>query len=164
MKVREIMISNPVCCTPETNLASVAALFQQHNCGALPIIDRDNRAIGFITDRDICIAIGTSDKRAAELTVGQVAPGKALTCQENTDIHDALACMQDNHVRRLIVTDDAGRVQGILSIDDIILNVQWSDTRKVDLSLTKVVRVLKRITYPVQPKVTSTAASSKITR
>jgi CBS domain-containing protein len=155
MKVREIMVSNPACCRRDTDLATATALLRKHNCGALPIIDQDRRAVGIITDRDICIAVGTSNKRAVELFVGEVAAGKVVSCSEDSNIHDALACMQHNHVRRLVVTDDLGRVQGILSIDDILLNIQWSETKKVAPSFANVIRVLKAITYPAQPRITS---------
>ncbi len=151
MKVHEIMICKPTCCASDTNLAAATALLWGHDCGALPVVDQENRPTGIITDRDICIAVGTRDKRAAEISVGQVMTGKVFACRADADIHEALACMQENHVRRLIITDHAGCVQGILSIDDIIVNVQWSDHEQVALSFLDVIRVLRKVTYPAQP-------------
>lgn len=147
MNVDEIMVSNPACCYPETDLAAAAALIWIRNCGALPVIDRQNRAVGMITDRDICIALGTRDKRASEISVGQVMTGKVFSCDCDSEIHEALARMRENHVRRLIITEK-GRVSGMLSIDDVILNVQWSDHKEVELSFLDVIRVLRKVTYP----------------
>lgn len=103
MKVRDIMISNPTCCRPDTNLAAATALMWEHDCGALPVLDQNSRATGIITDRDVCIAVGTRNKRAAEICVGQVMTGKVFRCSPDAEIHEALCCMQTNHVRRLIV-------------------------------------------------------------
>jgi predicted transcriptional regulator len=132
-------------------LAAATALLWDHNCGALPVVDQENRPLGMITDRDICIAVGTRSQRAAEIAVVQVMTGKVFACEGDIEIHEALACMTQSHVRRLIITEQ-GRVNGILSIDDIILNVQWSDHKRVELSFLDVIRVLRKVTYPAPPK------------
>lgn len=147
MNVRELMVPNPACCRPDTNLAAATTLLWDNNCGALPVVDQENRPLGMITDRDICIAVGTRDQRAAEIAVAHVMTGKVFACGCDAEIHEALTCMKQNQVRRLIITEH-GRVTGILSIDDIILNVQWSDHKRVELSLLDVIRVLRRVTYP----------------
>jgi signal-transduction protein with cAMP-binding, CBS, and nucleotidyltransferase domain len=148
MKVSEIMTSKPVFCPCETNLASVTALLWQHGKGAVVVVDREHHPIGLITDRDICIALGTRGKLAQDVTVGEVITGKVFTCSLDANVHEALACMQRNHVRRLIVTSESGGVAGVLSIDDLILNVQWSDHKDVALTFVGVIRTLKKITYP----------------
>jgi CBS domain-containing protein len=148
MKVREIMVSNLVWCHPETNLAAATALLWEHKCGILPVVDPDHRPIGVITDRDICIAVGTRGKLAQDITVGQVISGTVFACSLEADIQEALASMQRHHVRRLLVTDHSGCVRGILSIDDVILNVQWSDHKDVALTFADVCRVLRKIIYP----------------
>lgn len=147
MKACDIMVSTPVVCRAESNLAVAAGLLWDHDCGALPVIDQANRPIGMITDRDICIAVGTRNKRAAEILVREVMTGKVFACDVSAEIHEALTCMKQNHVRRLIITE-RDRVKGILSIDDIILNVQWSDHKDVALSFLDVIRVLRCVTYP----------------
>ena len=133
MKVCEVMVSNPACCRPDTDLAAVTALLWDHNCRAIPVINEENRPVGMITDRDISIALGTRNRRAAEIPVAQVITGKVFACEEDAEIHEALACMNQNHVRRLIIIEE-GRVSGILSIDDIVLNIQWSENKRVELS------------------------------
>jgi CBS domain-containing protein len=87
------MVANPACCCPDTDLAKAAALLQKQNCGALPIVDHNHRAIGIITDRDICIAVGTNDKRAAELCVQQVvAEQSSLAVRMQTFTTLSLVC------------------------------------------------------------------------
>jgi CBS domain-containing protein len=150
MKVRDVMIPNPTPCRPETNLAEAAALMWQHNCGALPVLDERLRVVGMITDRDICIALGTRNRRAAEVSVSQVISGKLFACSSENDIHGALRCMQEYHVRRLPVITDDGHLEGIVSIDDIVLNARWAETHRVDLSFFDVIRTLRCVTYPAR--------------
>ncbi len=145
------MVANPVCCRPDTDLAAATALLRNHDCGALPVVDHENRPAGMITDRDICIAVGTQNKPASEILIRQVMSGKVFACAVDAKIHEALAAMKTHRVRRLIITNSAGQIEGILSVDDLILNVQWSETRQTDLSFLDVIRVLKKVTYPSQP-------------
>lgn len=151
MKVADIMICNPAVCHRKTNLLEATTLMCQHNCGALPILDEHESVIGLITDRDICMVLGTRNQRATEVTVGEIATSKHFTCDPQDDIHVALHSMYRNRVRRLPVVDGDGHLKGILSIDDIVVNAQWSETHEVDLNFSDVIRVLKRITYPAKP-------------
>jgi CBS domain-containing protein len=122
MKVKEIMTETAVCCTPGTNLGQAVELMWVHNCGMLPVIGPDRKLSGIITDRDICIAVGTRNRLAGELTVGEVAARNVLTCSAEDDVQDALRAMASRQVRRLPVVDKRGTPIGILSVDDIVMH------------------------------------------
>lgn len=51
------------------------------NCGMLPVVGSDRKLIGIVTDRDLCIAMGTSNRLAGELTVGEIATRKRVRLQ-----------------------------------------------------------------------------------
>jgi CBS domain-containing protein len=57
---------------PTTDLASAAARFWRADCGVLPVVDHDGKLVGIITDRDICIAVGTRDRLPSNLVVAEV--------------------------------------------------------------------------------------------
>jgi CBS domain-containing protein len=59
MKVKDVMTQEAVCCGPHTNVGSAVELMRLRNCGMLPVVGADNKLIGVVTDRDICIAMGT---------------------------------------------------------------------------------------------------------
>jgi CBS domain-containing protein len=151
MQVRDIMVQEPVCCHAETTLFEATALLWERNCGALPVIDGLGKVTAILTDRDICIALGTRNKRASELTVGEVVTEKVYVCRPDDDIHLALRSMETHRVRRLPVVDEQGHLSGIVSLDDIAVNAQWSETRPVDLKFVDVMRTLKRVSYPAKP-------------
>lgn len=142
MKVEDVMVKGVRFCTPETNLATVSKIFWEQGCGALPVV-QDGRAIGVITDRDITIALGTRNVKAAEVLVRDVALPKVFFCTPQDDIHTALSTMQAQQVRRLPVVNEQGKLTGILSLDDIVLVAE--ETPTAGLSYTDVIATMRAI-------------------
>jgi CBS domain-containing protein len=119
MKVREIMRSEARYCHPWTDLAEAGRTMAEVGCGALPVVDFGRRVVGMLTDRDICLALTKLDRKPSQVPVRDVIDGEAYTCSTDDDLIDALAIMSHCQVRRLAVLDDAGRLEGILSLDDV---------------------------------------------
>ncbi len=124
MKVRDLMTREVATCRLDTNLAAVGALMWEHGCGVLPVVDEARKAIGVVTDRDICIALCTRNVRASELTVGDVAKPRILSCTANEDVRAALESMREGKIHRLAVVDDGGILEGIVSMDDIVMSAE----------------------------------------
>lgn len=121
MKVRNLMRRIPRCTTPDESLAAAGRTMAEAGVGVLPVIDADEKVIAVITDRDVCCALAREDRRPSELRVGAIASAPALTCGASDDVSKALATMRAFAVRRLPVIDAAGRIDGILSLDDVVL-------------------------------------------
>ena len=120
MLVKQVMTKNVISCRPENNLAELAEVMWNERCGALPILDGAGSVMGIITDRDICIALGTRNSRPSEVLVRDVSPLGCVSCNPDNDVRDALRTMATQEVSRLPVVDEAGHLVGMLSIDDII--------------------------------------------
>ena len=161
MKVKEVMMGTPYTCRRETNLGEAAELMWKGNCGFLPIAGADNHVCGVITDRDICIALGTRNNLAGEVTVGEVTEGKLYACSPEDEIHLALLTMQEGKVRRLPVIDSDGRAVGVLSMDDVLLRAEPSGSGKiVELSADEVVRFYRAINRRELPQVVGKQAAA----
>jgi CBS domain-containing protein len=119
MKVKDVMTSEPTTCSLNTNLAAAAKLMLDADCGILPVVE-ENRLFGVVTDRDLYIALATRDKRASEITVGQVVQAPVYTCSAEDDLQTALDTMKRHGLRRLPVEGYGGTVVGILSINDLV--------------------------------------------
>src|SRR5579863_3845805 len=124
MKVKEIMTQSPVCCTADTNVGAAVELMWVHNCGVLPVVGPDNKVEAIVTDRDICVAMGTRNRLPGDLTVGEIVTKTVFTCQPDDDIQKALHTMASKQVRRLPVVDSEGKPRGILSMDDIVTHTE----------------------------------------
>jgi CBS domain-containing protein len=68
MKVQDVMVKSARFCCPDTNLATVAKIFWEQGCGALPVVE-NGRAIGMVTDRDVSIALGTRNIKAGDTSL-----------------------------------------------------------------------------------------------
>ncbi|HKV24744.1 MAG TPA: CBS domain-containing protein [Candidatus Acidoferrum sp.] len=146
MKVREVMSEPAITCGANANIGQAVQLMWEQNCGLLPVIGEDGKLTGVVTDRDICIAMGTRNRLPGDLTVGEIATQKVHTCKPNDDIHEALSTIATMHVRRLPVVDANGVPQGLLSMDDILLH---GDLNKwegyCELSSEEILRSLKAL-------------------
>ena len=60
MLVKDLMSKPAATCRRETNLGAAVEILWQQNCGFLPVVDAEEKVVGVITDRDICIALGYS--------------------------------------------------------------------------------------------------------
>ena len=90
------------------------------DCGVLPIVDDTGRVAGILTDRDICIALGTRNARASDVLIASVMRPAVYTREPDDDVLAALALMSDRRVRRLPVVE-GGRLVGVVSLNDAVL-------------------------------------------
>ncbi len=145
MRVQDVMRKSPKACSPGTNLAAATELLWSCGGGALPVIDGTGRILGIITDRDICVALGTRNLRPSELKAEQVMSRQVATCQSGDDIHTALGIMRTRRVRRIPAVGDAGKLEGVLCLSDLILQARHDDGCRPELSYDDVMGVLKSI-------------------
>ena len=144
MKVREVMTKHAAFCGPESTLEEASFLMRKNNCGFLPVIGDGGNVIGVVTDRDMCIALGTRNRKPSDMRVWDVMPRKLFTCMEGDDVHCALKTFRGARIRRLPVIDRDGGLAGVLSIDDIVLHAREHLLRK-DISYEDVENAYKAI-------------------
>lgn len=145
MKVKDIMTKDVQACGPDTNLAEVAKMMWELDCGVLPVVNGEGKVIGMITDRDICIA-ATKHRLASEIVAWESISGKLYACKPDDDITSALKTMGAERVRRLPVINDNGTLQGVLSVNDLILHARTAPVGKISaVSYDEVMNALKEI-------------------
>lgn len=122
MKVNDVMIRDVRTCDPDINLENVAMIMWNNDIGAVPVVDQSGRPLAVITDRDIAMATALNHRPLWEMTSREVTQNRPLyTCNAQDDIKTALKIMWAQKVRRLPVVNGTGQLQGILSIDDVIV-------------------------------------------
>ena len=129
MKVQDVMTSEVKSCRPETSLAEAAVIMLDYDCGALPVVNDENKMVGMITDRDIAIAAATKGRLASEIPVSEVISRKVYSATLGEDIYMALRTMRREKIRRLPIVNRDGMLQGILSLNDIALRAEEEEGR-----------------------------------
>ena len=120
MNVSDLMTREVVSCAANDTLDRAAQIMWDHDCGAVPVVDGDKRVIGMITDRDICMAAYTRGHSLRNIVVSSTMSKSVQAVRETDRIETAHDAMRKANVRRLPVLDHAGRLAGILSINDLI--------------------------------------------
>jgi IMP dehydrogenase len=133
----------------------------ENDCGSLPVVSDGGTTIGMITDRDIAIALGTQNRQASVISVKEVMSGKLFSVSPGEDIHTALKLMRKEKVHRLPVIDAEGRLEGILSLNDVALQAKHVDG-KAELNYEDVVSTLKSVCehrHPIAKKQVKTVVA-----
>jgi CBS domain-containing protein len=130
MKVQDVMTSEVKSCRMETNLAAAAVMMLDYDCGALPVVNDENKLIGMITDLDIAIAAATKARLAWEIPVSEVIPRKVYSAMPDEDVQAAIETMRHEKIRRLPIVNRDGALQGILSLNDVALRAEEEKGRR----------------------------------
>jgi CBS domain-containing protein len=134
MQIRDVMTDQLQCCAPDTNLAAAIEIMWNNDCGVLPVV-ADGKLEGIVTDRDICIALGTRDCAASDVAVRDVATTTVCTCEPEDDVYAAMEVMQTARVRRVPVVDRLGRLQGIITLGDLAHRIEREDGQALNQEL-----------------------------
>ena len=121
MTVRNLMTANPSCCTKETSLKDVAQMMVECDCGAIPVIERDDlrKVVGVVTDRDIVCRTVAKGENPGKLTAAAVMTSPAVIVRDGDEVDEVIRVMETHRIRRVPVVDRNGDICGIVSLADI---------------------------------------------
>lgn len=135
MQVFEAMTPDVVRVTPDVSLMEAARTMKDLDIGPLPVCEGD-RLLGMVTDRDITVRATAEGRDPRETPVSDIMTMDVVCCHEADDIRAAAKLMQDAQLRRLLVVNDDGRLVGIVSLGDLVL--QTGDEKLAGRTLEKV--------------------------
>ena len=140
LTVREIMTSDIITVAPDSALSDAARILVEKRISGLPVTDDNGKLVGVVTEADFLCAMGipchhpshsvwqtlenlfrlpprTADmpSRVADIMVTQV-----VSIQENQTLQDVIEQMKKHHIKRIIVTDDQERVNGIITRSNLV--------------------------------------------
>lgn len=114
--IKDIMTYKIITGDIDDSFKDISLLMKENNIGFIPIKD-DNRYVGVITDRDICLAIPTTNN--VNDSIKSYITNNIIYIDVNSDIDNALKTMATNKVKRLLIKDK-DRIIGVLSLSDIL--------------------------------------------
>ena len=119
MKVEDLMTTDVGACRPFDSVDRSAKVMWERDCGSVPVVDQEGRAIAMLTDRDICMAALTQGRPLGEIHVSSAMSRRLWSCRPQDDVKEAEQTMRAHQVRRLPVIDPDGKLVGLLSISDL---------------------------------------------
>lgn len=120
MLVRDAMTDRAETIGPDETLQAAASRMRDLGVGAL-VVREEDRVIGILTDRDIVVRGVAEGRGPADAPVRSAMTPQVIDCCEDEELEEAVTRMERGAVRRVVVLDAAGRLVGMLSVDDVAL-------------------------------------------
>lgn len=118
MQIKDLMTREVDLIGPAMKINEASRLMRDDDVGILPV-QKDDRLVGMITDRDIVIRAVAEGKNPALTPVGEAMSEKILYCFEDQSAEEVAENMGANRIRRLPVLNRDKRLVGIVSLGDL---------------------------------------------
>ena len=123
-----VMHKNVVTVSPDDSLIDAYRLMKAKDIRHLPVLDKDKRLVGILSDRDLqraMISKKISDFQqelhlASDLKVSDFMNWPVYTVGKDTPINKAAELILKHKVSALVVENDQGFVCGIVTTDDLL--------------------------------------------
>jgi CBS domain-containing protein len=151
MRVEQIMSRDVAICTADDSLARAARIMWDRDCGCVPVVEPSNaeqRVVGMITDRDVCMAALHQRGSLEEITVSSAMSRQVFSCRPDDPVEIAVKILQEQQVHRLPVIADE-RLVGILSLADVAREAQREHAAGIrEVSDFEVAEAVEAISVP----------------
>ena len=108
------MIYHPVTIQSDATVADALALMAEYHIGGIPVVDKDNKLVGIVTNRDLRFERNIGRPIAEVMTKENL-----VTTHQQTDLFAAAHILQENKIEKLPVVDDDNHLIGLITYKDI---------------------------------------------
>ena len=162
MIIERRMTRNPVTATPDMSVADASALMKREKVHRLPVLNKEHRLVGIISEKDILYA---SPSPVSTLSIHEMAYLLSQLTVKKLMTHDVVTISKDTTVEeaaRLMVDQDLSSLP-VVENDKLIGIVSKSDLFKILLELFGARHYGVRMSFLVEDKPGAIAAISKPT-
>lgn len=108
------MIIQPIIISSKALVSDALDLMSEYHIGGIPVVDKDNKLVGIVTNRDLRF------ERKLDRAIKEVMTKKVVTVSEFTSFEKAADILQENKIEKLPVVDKDKRLIGLITYRDII--------------------------------------------
>ncbi len=113
---KDIMLKEVRTIAEDKKVALARLVMLRHNVGGLPVLDKEGKLAGMITQRDIDFAgLDISDLRVADLMTRALIKGK-----ETTTLREIVEWMVKTGIQRIPITDNEDKLMGLVTQTSVI--------------------------------------------
>ncbi len=127
------IIIDPIYMHPGATLGEAEEIMNEFKISGVPIVDEHNKLLGILTNRDTHFE--TDMSRPVEDIMTKTP---LITAQKGISLDDAAIIMHQNKIEKLPLVDDAGLLQGLVTIKDIKKRVEYPNSNKDDFGRLRV--------------------------
>lgn len=117
MKIRSLMIPNPITIPPGASIAKALEVMKINAIRHLPVVSADGRLVGFVTLADL--KQGLIPSMLAEVELTDLMVSDPITAHPEDDIEIAAQLIYDHKIGGIPIVD-RGRLVGIITESDIL--------------------------------------------
>ena len=119
------MIINPITLAPDATLREANALMMRFKISGVPVVDRDGRLLGIITNRDLQF------ERNLDRPLHDAMTHEGLvTAPVGTTLDEAERILGKHRIEKLPVVDEGGILRGLITVKDIHKRRQYPNANK----------------------------------
>jgi len=109
------MILEPITLFADAVVQDALNIMNEFKIGGIPVVDKENKLVGIVTNRDLRFERDLSKPIAQAMTRENL-----ITTTEFTDFEKAADILQKHRIEKLPVVDDKNRLIGLITYKDII--------------------------------------------
>jgi IMP dehydrogenase len=119
------VITHPIKLEPDKTLEDALKLMERFHISGVPIVDVDGVLVGILTNRDIRFETDFSKKIRDRMTSENL-----ITAEVGTNLEQAEKMLAEHRIEKLPIVDEQGRLQGLITIKDILKLKQHPNATK----------------------------------
>ncbi len=119
------MIIDPVTLPPTASVAEARELMRRHSIGGIPIVDKQIKLLGILTNRDLRFEVNPL-RTVRELMTKR----NLVTAPKGTTLDQARQTLQQHKIEKLPVVDDNFKLVGLITYKDIMKGVNFPNACK----------------------------------
>ena len=119
------VIIDPIFIHPEATVAEALGLMADLHISGVPVIDKDRKLIGILTNRDLRFETNMS-----VLVKDRMTKAPLITAPKGCTLDDAEKIFSQNRVEKLPIVDKDGRLDGLITIKDLKKRKEYPNANK----------------------------------
>ncbi len=119
------VLSDPITISPDMRVRDVIALTRQHRISGLPVI-AEGRIVGIVTNRDLRFETRLDEPVSSIMTPRD----RLITIREGASLDEAQALMHRHRLERVLVTNEAFELKGLVTVKDILKATEHPNAAK----------------------------------
>ena len=119
------MILDPVTLRPDATVIDARELMRKHSIGGIPIVDKNDKLLGILTNRDLRF-----EANPARLAKELMTKRNLITAPKGTTLDQARQILQQHKIEKLPVVDDNYKLVGLITYKDIMKGVNFPNACK----------------------------------